>query len=30
VEGFGLERMLEITRDDVEQRLAAYRQMLSF
>jgi len=30
VEGFGLERMKEITREDIEQRMVAYRQMLSF
>jgi sugar/nucleoside kinase (ribokinase family) len=30
VEGFGLERMQQITRDDIEQRMAAYRKMLSF
>jgi sugar/nucleoside kinase (ribokinase family) len=30
VEGFGLERMQEITRDDIEKRLAEYRKMLSF
>ena len=30
VEGFGLERMQEITRDDIEARLEAYRKMLSF
>jgi sugar/nucleoside kinase (ribokinase family) len=30
VEGFGLERMQQISRDDIEQRMAAYRQMLSF
>lgn len=30
VEGFGLERMHEITRDDIEERLEEYRQMLSF
>ena len=30
VEGFGLERMQEITRDDIETRMKAYRQMLSF
>ncbi len=30
VEGFGLARMKEITRDDIEQRLANYRKMLSF
>jgi sugar/nucleoside kinase (ribokinase family) len=30
VEGFGLERMQEITRDDIEKRMSAYRGMLSF
>jgi cytidine kinase len=30
VEGFGLERMRRITRDDVELRMAAYRKMLTF
>ena len=30
VEGFGLERMKEIARDDVEQRMRDYRQMLNF
>lgn len=30
VEGFGLERMHEITRDDIEARMQAYRKMLSF
>lgn len=30
VEGFGLERMLEISRDDIENRMTAYRKMLSF
>jgi sugar/nucleoside kinase (ribokinase family) len=30
VEGFGIERMLEISRDDIEDRMAAYRRMLSF
>src|SRR5690606_13437773 len=30
VEGFGLERMQEITRDDIERRMTEYRQMLSF
>lgn len=30
VEGFGLERMHEITRDDIEERLEDYRRMLSF
>jgi sugar/nucleoside kinase (ribokinase family) len=30
VEGFGLERMLEITRADVEDRMTQYRKMLSF
>ncbi len=30
VEGFGLERMQKISRDDIEARLAEYRQMLSF
>ena len=30
VEGFGLERMKEITRDDIESRMSDYRQMLSF
>ncbi len=30
VEGFGLERMQQITRDDIERRMAAYRKMLSF
>lgn len=30
VEGFGLERMQEITRDDIEERMREYHQMLSF
>jgi len=30
VEGFGLERMRQIKRDDIERRLADYRKMLSF
>jgi len=30
VEGYGLERMLEITRDDIEQRMRDYRGMLTF
>jgi sugar/nucleoside kinase (ribokinase family) len=30
VEGFGLERMQEVSRDDIEARMAEYRQMLSF
>jgi sugar/nucleoside kinase (ribokinase family) len=30
VEGFGLERMQQITRDDIEHRMMAYRKMLSF
>ena len=30
VEGFGLDRMLEIDREAVERRMQAYRQMLSF
>ena len=30
VEGFGLERMQEITRDDIEERMAEYSKMLSF
>jgi len=30
VEGFGLERMQAITRDDIEKRMAEYRKMLSF
>jgi hypothetical protein len=30
VEGFGLERMQQITRDDIENRMSAYRKMLSF
>ena len=30
VEGFGLERMQQITRDDIEDRMTAYRKMLSF
>jgi sugar/nucleoside kinase (ribokinase family) len=30
VEGFGLERMLEITRADIEDRMTQYRKMLSF
>ena len=30
VEGFGLERMYEISRDDIEERMAAYKKMLSF
>ncbi len=30
VEGFGLERLQEITRNDIEARMRDYRQMLSF
>ncbi len=30
VEGFGLERMQEISREDIDERMKAYRQMLSF
>jgi sugar/nucleoside kinase (ribokinase family) len=30
VEGFGLERLTEITREDIDARMEAYRQMLSF
>jgi sugar/nucleoside kinase (ribokinase family) len=30
VEGFGLERMQQITREDIEKRLGEYRKMLSF
>lgn len=30
VEGFGLNRMKEITRDDIDKRMTAYRKMLSF
>jgi cytidine kinase len=30
VEGFGLERMQEISRDDIRERMEAYRKMLSF
>jgi sugar/nucleoside kinase (ribokinase family) len=30
VEGFGLERMQQITRNDIEDRMKAYRKMLSF
>lgn len=30
VEGFGLERMQQITRDHIEERMAAYRRMLNF
>ncbi|MEX0641936.1 MAG: PfkB family carbohydrate kinase [Pirellulales bacterium] len=30
VEGFGLERMQQITRDDIEDRMGAYRKMLTF
>ncbi len=30
VEGFGLDRMREISRDDIEDRMIAYRKMLSF
>ena len=30
VEGFGLERMQQISREDIEERMEAYRQMLSF
>jgi cytidine kinase len=30
VEGFGLERMQQISRDDIEDRMVAYRKMLSF
>ena len=30
VEGFGLERMQEIAREDIENRMEDYRRMLSF
>ncbi len=30
VEGFGVERMAGISRDDIEKRMGEYRQMLSF
>jgi cytidine kinase len=30
VEGFGLERMQQISREDIERRMAAYRKMLNF
>ena len=30
VEGFGLERMKQITREEIENRMTAYRKMLSF
>jgi sugar/nucleoside kinase (ribokinase family) len=30
VEGFGLERLTEITREDINSRMEEYRQMLSF
>jgi cytidine kinase len=30
VEGFGVERIAKITRDDIEKRMGDYRQMLSF
>jgi sugar/nucleoside kinase (ribokinase family) len=30
VEGFGLERMQQITRDDIEERMHQYRHMLTF
>jgi sugar/nucleoside kinase (ribokinase family) len=30
VEGFGVERIADITRDDVEKRMADYRKMLNF
>ncbi|MEX0613310.1 MAG: PfkB family carbohydrate kinase [Pirellulales bacterium] len=30
VEGFGLERMQQISRDDIEDRMTEYRKMLSF
>jgi cytidine kinase len=30
VEGFGLERMRQITRDDIEERMVAYKKMLRF
>lgn len=30
VEGFGLERMLKVTREEIELRMKEYRQMLSF
>jgi len=30
VEGFGLDRMQQITRDDIEQRMTDYRKMLNF
>ena len=30
VEGFGAERVCGITRHDIDERMAAYRNMLSF
>lgn len=30
VEGFGLDRMARLTRDEIDHRMTAYRQMLSF
>jgi cytidine kinase len=30
VEGFGLERMQQISRDDIEERMASYKKMLRF
>ncbi len=30
VEGFGLDRMQQITREDIEERMSEYRKMLSF
>ena len=30
VEGFGLDRLQEISRDDIQSRMENYRQMLSF
>jgi sugar/nucleoside kinase (ribokinase family) len=30
VEGFGLERIQEITRDEIEERMSEYQKMLSF
>jgi len=30
VEGFGIEGIAKVTRADIDKRMAAYRQMLSF
>jgi hypothetical protein len=30
VEGFGLERMQQISRDDIEERMVSYKKMLRF